>query len=628
MGNAALDEAGERGVVVRDGTRHDFRHPLVRSAVLERATVAELRRAHADLAASLPPGSRAQVWHRAESVAGPDAEVADQLARVGAADRERLGYAAASAALERASVLTPDPDVTAQRLAAAMHDAFLAGDVERVRLLADRVLTTSVQPRTRGEVLFTLGMLEQYAGSVPTSVEYLDEAAALLEGVMEVRALAELAMARYRLNDVSGFTDCARRIDLVADRSSAEQQLLGHFAGGVALVLAGEFGAGAARLAEVRRLCDVPELRHDARALLLMALAAGFTGQVRDAVAVGAVRLEEVRRRGAIGVLVPTLAVLAAGRAWLGDHRAAFADAGEAVELAGHLGYAADASVAMEMLAWQQAARGMRDDALVSLARARELTVKAGTSSAAAHHALTSAFCALCRGDLTEVVRRLEPRIAVDGGVGASSEPLGVAPLLIEAYVGLGRLGDARTLAVRYAEASAGAGPPLTGALVLRCDGLTAEAEPDAAAAFEAALVAHAAAEDSFESARTRLLFGSRLRRTGERAAARSHLETARVAFDAMDLTHWSGVATAELAATGATARRRAGAGADAGQEPLTSQETRVALLAAKGMSNREIGASLFLSPRTIERHLGNVFRKRGFRSRTELAVAFATSVR
>ena len=85
-----------------------------------------------------------------------------------------------------------------------------------------------------------------------------------------------------------------------------------------------------------------------------------------------------------------------------------------------------------------------------------------------------------------------------------------------------------------------------------------------------------------------------------------------------MDLDHWSDLAARELAATGATARRRR----TPGEEPLTSQETRVALLAAQGLSNREIGASLFLSPKTIERHLSSVYRKRGFRSRTELAAA------
>jgi DNA-binding NarL/FixJ family response regulator len=73
---------------------------------------------------------------------------------------------------------------------------------------------------------------------------------------------------------------------------------------------------------------------------------------------------------------------------------------------------------------------------------------------------------------------------------------------------------------------------------------------------------------------------------------------------------------------TYAPARR----GPVAGDLPLTSQQTRVALLAARGLSNREIGASLFLSPKTVERHLSSVFRKRGFRSRTELAASFARS--
>jgi DNA-binding CsgD family transcriptional regulator len=376
------------------------------------------------------------------------------------------------------------------------------------------------------------------------------------------------------------------------------------------------------RLAEVRRLADLPGLRHNARALLLMALAVVFTGQIGDAVAVGSARLQEIRRRGAIGVLVPSLAMLAAGRAWLGDHTGAYADAGEAAELAGHLGYAADGSVAVEMLAWQSAARGLHDDARRSLALARELTDRAGTTTYAAHQAITAAFCALCRGDLSEVVTLLEARLAVDGGVGASGEPLGVAPLLVEAYLGLGRRDDARSLATRYAEATQPGAAALSVALARRCVALTVPDEATADATLTAALTAHAESRDPFETARTRLLYGGRLRRAGHRVAAREHLMAAHDAFAGMDLTHWAAVADSELAATGATARRQAATG----DEPLTSQETRVALLAAQGMSNKEIGAALFLSPRTVERHLGNVFRKRGFRSRTELAAAYARS--
>ncbi|MDZ5663369.1 AAA family ATPase [Nocardioides sp. S-58] len=616
----SVQEACRLEVVVQDRSAYRFRHPLLRSAVLELASTDERREARAALARVLPANDRARVWHLAEAAVGTDPRRADELAAVAASDRERLGFAAAARAMERASDLTPEPELARARLALAAHDAFNAGDVGRVRALVARVLDDGVRDRSRGEALFTLGMLEQYAGSVPRAVEHLDEASYLLAGPPLIRALTELAIARFRLSDLSGMAECSHRIEEVADPDDAEQQLMAAFCSGAALLMAGELQAGAARLDVVRHLADRPALRHDARALMLMALAAGFTGQVARAVAVGAPRLDEVRRRGAIGVLVPCLAILAAGRAWVGDHAGAFADAGEAAELAEHLGYAADASVAVEMLAWQSAARGSHDNATTMLARARELTDRAGTTVHAAHHAITAAFCALCRGDLNEVVTVLEARIDADGGVGASGEPLGVAPLLVEAYLGLGRMDDARSLAVRFVDVVGPASPALSVALARRCQTLTASDEATADAMAVAALAAHAQAGDPFETARTRLLYGGRLRRTGHRIAAREHLASARDAFASMDLTHWLAVAERELAATGATARRRP----DADNAPLTSQETRVAILTAQGLSNKEIAAALFLSPRTVERHLGNVFRKRGLRSRTELAVAYA----
>jgi DNA-binding CsgD family transcriptional regulator/tetratricopeptide (TPR) repeat protein len=623
---AVLDEARRHGVLAGEGAQPAFRHPLLRSTVLELATPAEQRTAHAALAEALPVGDRARTWHRAECTVGTDARVAEDLARMADSDRLRLGYAAASAALERAAALTDDRALAAQRLATAADDAFLAGDVARVRSLLDLVLAGDAPEDVRGGALFTLGMLEQYAGSVPRAVDHLADASLLLDGSPLVRALTELALARFRLGDVAAIVECARRIEAVADMDDPEQHLLAAFTGGTALVLTGDQASGAGLLADVRRLADLPALRHDARALMLMALSSGFTGQVVDAVTVGTPRLEELRRRGAVGVLVPLLAIRASGRAWSGDHAGAYADAGEAAELAEHLGYAADAAVAEEMLAWQQAARGLHEDAHASLARARRLTDRAGTTSAAAHQALTAAFCAICRGDLDEAVGLLEPRLTLDGGVGASGEPLGIAPLLVEAYVGLGREDDARALTSRYAAVTPTSAPALSVALLHRCEAMSATDDGEARLAFEAALESHAAAADPFEEARTRLSYGGRLRRGGHRIAARTQLAAAGRAFDSMDLDHWSAAATQELAATGATAHRgaRAGRGAADGAAPLTSQETRVALLAAQGLSNREIGASLFLSPKTIERHLTSVYRKRGYRSRTELAAAMA----
>jgi DNA-binding CsgD family transcriptional regulator len=427
-------------------------------------------------------------------------------------------------------------------------------------------------------------------------------------------------MAEFRLNEPDGIAEAAARIDAAADVTDPEQRLLARFTTGVAAMLRGDLGAGLARFTEVRSVALSDALAEDPRAPLLLGLAAGFSGDVAEAMAAGATRVDDIRRRGALGLLVPALAIRAAGRAWIGDHAGAFADAGEAAELAEQIDYAADASVAAEMLAWQSAARGLHDDAAAALARARALTDRAGTTRVAAHQALTAAFCALCRDDLARVTELLEARIAVDGGVGALGEPLGVAPLLVEAYVGLGRTDDAIMLTERYAATTPSAAPAATTALVARCLCITARADSAADAAFADAVDAHSVAGDPFEAARTRLLYGARTRRAGNRVAARDHLRAAHEAFVDMDLTHWARRAADELAATGATARRR-GPEVD---EALTSQETRVALLVAQGMSNREVAAALFLSPKTVERHLGNVFRKRGFRSRVDLARAYA----
>lgn len=616
----ALDEARSHDVLVLDDRGVRFRHPLLRTAVLRRATLVEQREAHRALADQLSPGSSERAWHLAESRVGSDDDLADELVRVAAVDRQRLGFAAASAALERAAQLSGSSDLAAERVAAAAEDSFLAGDVARTRALVDRVLSGPAPAQARGRALFTIGMLEQYAGSVPESVRHLAAACNVLTGLPLVRALNELALARFRLNQLAAIAECADRIDARADRSNPEQRLLASFTVGLSLILRGDPEAGLEQLADVQVLALSEDLRHEPRALLLLALSYGFSGGVGDGMTEASARVEGVRRRGAVGILVPILAIRAAGRAWLGDHVGAFADAGEAAELARGLGYVADAAVAVEMLAWQLAARGLHDEASDALAEAHALIARAGTTNVAAHYALTVAFCALCRGDLAQMADLLEARLVADGGSGALGEPLGVAPLLVEAYAGLGRIDEASTLTTRYAEATSSSAPPRTAALVARCQAMVAIRPQDAFAAFEAALAAHAAALDGFETARTRMLFGARLRRQGQRVAAREQLRRALDVFTEMELTQWARLAAQELSATGARARPRR----DLAEEPLTSQETRVALLAAEGKSNKEIAAALFLSPKTIEHHLGSVFRKRGFRSRSELAGAFA----
>lgn len=123
-------------------------------------------------------------------------------------------------------------------------------------------------------------------------------------------------------------------------------------------------------------------------------------------------------------------------------------------------------------------------------------------------------------------------------------------------------------------------------------------------AAFEEAHAARAQGTGPFEAARTRLLHGAALRRAGQRVAAREQLDAAAATFGALGLDAWTARADGEPAASGRTARRGPRPG-----DPLTSQETRVVLLVARGLSDREIAAALFVSPKTVEHHVTSALR-------------------
>jgi DNA-binding CsgD family transcriptional regulator len=296
--------------------------------------------------------------------------------------------------------------------------------------------------------------------------------------------------------------------------------------------------------------------------------------------------------------------------------------AGEAVELLDALGYRVEPGVAHETLAVECAARGRHSEATALLQRAEDIARRTGFAERPPHLAHAVLDCELSRGDLQQVVAVAEDQIDRLGGSGPMLEPLGVAGWLVEAYLGLGRTDDARDLARRHLELNADSNHPHVLGMVARCQGLVADDLQRAATEFERAVEYQVATGQRAEAGRTRLLYGMRLRRAGQRVAARTQLRGAAADFAAVDHLAWSERATVELVATGERVRSR--------REPVTqalsSQETRVALLVAEGKTNREVATALFLSPKTVEHHLGSVLRKRGLRSRTELARDLATT--
>jgi DNA-binding CsgD family transcriptional regulator len=615
----AVDEAERAGaLVVRDGSLL-FRHPLLRAVVWADAAPAERRSAHGSLAARLHDRPEQRVRHLAEAVLGHDDELARALLDAAAQERRRSGHAAAGALAERAAQLTSSPVEAAARRAAAVEDAFLGGDGERVRRLAADVLDGPADDGARSRALLWLGVLEQYAGSVHRARDLLERAAATGSGPVALRAVAELASVGYRTGQPEAMASAARSAAGLADASDPEQEMLARYTEAAALAVAGRWEQAHAPAARALELLETdPVLRDEPRHLALALLAAGWMREPLRAAGFLDRRMDRARALGALGVLPLPLSLVAGGAALLGRHDLAHAWAGEAVELGTELGYAADVAIAHEVAAWQAAARGLPDEAAASLAEARRLAAVAGTDAAAVHVDLVDAFAALCRGDLPHVVAVLERRLRIDDGrLPRGDYPLSVAPDLVEAYLGTGRAADAAALAARHAKRHRDTPDPDIAAHRARLLAMTCDDGAAADAGFAEAHRAHAGGRDPFEAGRTRLLHGSRLRRDGQRVAAREQLRTAGDAFRAMDLSGWAARADDELAATGRTARRGRGAG-----DQLTSQETRVVVLVARGMTNREIAAALFLSPRTVEHHITSALRKRGMRSRTELAIA------
>ena len=191
-------------------------------------------------------------------------------------------------------------------------------------------------------------------------------------------------------------------------------------------------------------------------------------------------------------------------------------------------------------------------------------------------------------------------------------------PDLIEAYVRSGRTDDAWELLRSFEQMAEQTGRSWPRAAAHRCRGLLVEAGFDDE--FEEAIRCHLEAPGPFELARTELAYGQRLRRDRRRVEARERLRSALASFEWLGAQPWASLARQELAATGETARRGDRVAAD----ELTPQEIQVAALVAAGVSNKEAAARLFISPRTVDAHLGRVYRKLDIHSRGELADALA----
>jgi DNA-binding CsgD family transcriptional regulator len=273
------------------------------------------------------------------------------------------------------------------------------------------------------------------------------------------------------------------------------------------------------------------------------------------------------------------------------------------------------AGIARVALAGVHAWRGEADACRAAAGHSIATASEAHSVSDELHVHAVLGLLALGLGRHEEVVEELAPAEAI----WASSthvEPSAVAfvPDLVEAHVHLGNVEAARASLDRFREAAERARRQWALAAVARCEGLLTPADRSAEF-FEHALGLLETSPLTLERARTQLAYGERLRRAGQRRQARLQLRAAHETFDAVDAAPWAERAAAELRATGEsvgprTPDRRA---------QLSPQERQIAQLVGEGKTNKEIAAQLYLSPKTIEYHLGNAYRKLDIHSRAEL---------
>jgi DNA-binding CsgD family transcriptional regulator len=620
---ASLEPAEDARLIEIDEGRVRFRHPLVRSVLTHAASGPDRRAAHRALAeaSTAVADAESRAWHLAGAALGPDEEAAAVLAEAGTRARERSGFGPASAALERAARLTPDESLRLERLADAADCAWRAGSTERAVVLLDESLGGSTEPRRRARLLHRRGRLEVLTGSQDTAHAMLLEAGRLAEGEDPVLAAVLLGDAvepcwfRGRVEDG---LEVAKQAREHAPRDGTFVDAHVEYWLGTALAFAGR-PSEAARCYE--RLLGLLRSVPDASRLWALTVESNVLAMLDRSAEGYTVGTEAVRRARQDGPtsLASTLALVSRSGVRAGYWQWAVAAAMEGLTLARELGQTMYVVEPLCDLTRIEAARGEADACRTHAAEVIGLAERHGLAVVREQVRTSLGLLELGLGHPEEALRHLDEAAGSLTALGYHDRDIAPEADRVEALVRLGRIADAQRALPGSIERAGRTGPAWGAAVAARLRALLADEEAFEAS-FETALELHQGLDDAFSRARTQLAFGERLRRAGRRRDARVQLRAALETFDELGAVPWRERASGELRASGQTLRKRQPHEA----EQLTPQELQVAQLVAEGKTNKEAGAALFLSHKTVEFHLGQVYRKLGVGSRVELARQFA----
>ena len=612
----AIDAAAEVGLVEVDATAHvHFRHPLMASAIHGTASFAERVRVHEALAAALDHQLDKQLWHRASAAVGIDEPLSGELEQSAARALQRGAPAMGVSRLRRAAELTADP---ARRGSLRLRAAELAGELGQRRVAAE--LASLADPATMGPVerarliavgeIVALGDLSD-AGRLRSLLEAADRAQDA--GARDV-AVDLLFRAASRCFWGGAEDETGGPVIAALDRTSISPDDPRRLA---ILAYAQPVTHGAEVL---RRLADRVTDRMDATEMRFLGGAALVLGDFPSSSAHLADAASAYREEGRLGLLARTLGTRAWGQIWIGDWDQVLADLDEAGRLAAETGeqfWAITATTGKAMLA---ALRGDSEAAERIALEVQAIPLLAGVRFILVATQQTRGVAALLAGRADEAFDHLIRMFDTTDAMYHPSMSTWALADLADAALVAGRVDAARSVLERVEQRASRLPSPMLRINLSYARAVLAQ-DDTADQHFDAALAADLSA---WPLSRSRLLLarGIWLRRQRRNAEARGPLREARDRFDAVGAGPWAQRARDELRATGESSRRAAAYARDR----LTPQELQIAAMAARGMTNREIGQHLYLSHRTIGSHLYRVFPKLDITSRSQLAEALETA--
>jgi DNA-binding CsgD family transcriptional regulator len=621
---ADLAPAESAEVLLSDGERYEFRHPLLRSAVIRHTSVAD-RHAAGHALADVSSGT-VRTWYRAAAATGPDAVVAGELAAAAREARRRSGYDSAALAWRRAAQLTPDTADRAALLAEAAADSFRAGASGRAATWCAEALATTEDPLLRADVELLRGRIQTWIGHTTAAHDGLVSAAAAVRERDPGRAGALLGEAVLPAAMDGRVSDAVRRgtdavaLTTAAGRDDPRSLLLR----GTAFMMDGQVEAACRDLDACESFLDGADPVGDQQVLALVAQVLAYAE--RDAPGMTLINrvIHAARLRAAPVVLPIALAYRSDLEYWSGRWAESRADAAEALRWAEELGHAGSIGFALALLARLDGQRGDRSGCAARISRGRREAGPYRIGSLEFFFTDALGVAALAESDHEEAITQLEQTFQTTraGGLG-NPRALPFAADLIEAYVRAGYPQRAQEPLAWLTELAGRSGLTWPAAVVSRCRGLLAHTGAEAERHFAEAERLHRRQEYPYETARTQLCRGEGLRRRRRPADARTPLTAAHACFESLGATPWARRAAAELAAAG----QRPPPSADpTALDRLSPQEVQVARAIASGLNNAEAAGVLFVSRKTVEAHLTRVYRKLGVRSRTDLTRALVSA--